>query len=170
MLRFSVRVRGEPLLILTLNLNTDMIVSIMKTCSICKEGKPLEDFHKKAAAKDGRQSRCKKCAIDRVVQWQKDNPEKYKERWQKQIGNTEYGLRRKAKMYGVTVDELKEMFEKADGKCEICKREPYRALVVDHCHKTTKVRGILCEKCNQALGLMNDDIEALRAAAAYLEK
>ena len=42
-------------------------------------------------------------------------------------------------------------------------------LVVDHCHTTNKVRGIICEKCNQTLGLMDDSVEFLIKAAQYLE-
>jgi hypothetical protein len=142
----------------------------MKTCSVCKEEKSLDEFHKRSSAKDGRQSRCKKCAVQIVVQWQKDNPEKYKANWSKHIGNAESALKRKARMYGISVETLKTMIAEAKGLCTLCKRKPYKQLVIDHCHNTTKVRGLLCEKCNQGLGLFDDNPEFLRAAAAYLEK
>jgi hypothetical protein len=41
--------------------------------------------------------------------------------------------------------------------------------VVDHCHATGKVRGLLCHNCNRALGLMQDNIENIKRAADYLE-
>jgi antitoxin component HigA of HigAB toxin-antitoxin module len=142
----------------------------MKICTVCKQEKSLDDFHKRSAAKDGRQSRCKRCAVDQVVQWQKDNPEKYKANWSKHIGNAESAIKRKATRYGITVERLKEMIEQSSGVCNICKRRPYKFLVIDHCHNTTRVRGLLCEKCNQGLGLFADNPEFLRAAANYLEK
>ena len=43
------------------------------------------------------------------------------------------------------------------------------ALVVDHCHDTNRVRGLLCTNCNVAIGHMKDDVERLRAAISYLE-
>ena len=45
----------------------------MKRCCICQQVKPLGDFHKQSSAKDGRQSRCKPCALAVVAKWQKDN-------------------------------------------------------------------------------------------------
>ena len=41
---------------------------------------------------------------------------------------------------------------------------------VDHCHKSKKFRGLLCNRCNPALGMFGDNPELLRRAAAYLEK
>ncbi len=44
-----------------------------------------------------------------------------------------------------------------------------RALAIDHCHKTGKVRGLLCQACNTALGLLEDDIERIQMLLAYLQ-
>ena len=45
-----------------------------------------------------------------------------------------------------------------------------RALSVDHCHSTSKIRGLLCANCNTALGLMGDDVVRMRKAIKYLKK
>jgi hypothetical protein len=43
-------------------------------------------------------------------------------------------------------------------------------MVVDHCHSTNKVRGILCDLCNTALGKFHDDVNLLSNAIGYLNK
>ena len=89
-------------------------------------------------------------------------------------GNTRNYLK---KNYQITLEEYLGMFEKSDGKCYICGEEGFKmniyqrtALVVDHCHASLKVRGLLCNNCNRALGLMQDDIERLKSAICYLER
>lgn len=64
------------------------------------------------------------------------------------------------------------------GLCDLCKTTGFimnkarhdSGLVIDHCHKTGKVRGHLCHNCNRALGLLQDDTALLRRAIAYLER
>lgn len=141
----------------------------MKTCTVCKEEKPLGDFHNKSGAKDGKQPQCKVCNIARVKKWQEENPERYEENWRRLTSNRNK-LVRKAREYDIDIDDLKNLIEVREGKCEICNQVPYRWLVIDHCHNTTKVRGILCEKCNQALGLFGDNVDSLRNAIEYLQK
>ena len=75
-------------------------------------------------------------------------------------------------VYGVTVDDYNKMFEDQEGKCAICKKhqiELPKKLHVDHCHKTKKVRGLLCFKCNTAIGHFEDNPEILKNAVEYLE-
>lgn len=61
-------------------------------------------------------------------------------------------------------------------KCAICGceggSEDNRGdrLAVDHDHETGVVRGLLCHKCNTAIGLLRDDPEVLRRAADYLDR
>lgn len=60
------------------------------------------------------------------------------------------------KRYGITLADYDAMLSAQDGKCQICKAEKAgnagQAFAVDHCHKTLKVRGLLCIKCNARLG------------------
>jgi predicted nucleic acid-binding Zn ribbon protein len=70
--------------------------------------------------------------------------------------------------------EYQAMMEKQDGKCAICNSEGgYQnrpgKLAVDHCHISGKIRGLLCHRCNTAIGLLKDNIENLNSAIRYLE-
>lgn len=56
------------------------------------------------------------------------------------------------------------------GRCGICGKEPRSGFVIDHDHKTGRVRGLLCQRCNSGLGSLGDSIEGLKAAIAYLER
>ncbi len=71
--------------------------------------------------------------------------------------------------YGITLDDYNERLRNQGGVCAICKRVPdQRRLVVDHCHTTGDVRGLLCSRCNTGLGMFTDNPETLYVAAVYL--
>lgn len=73
--------------------------------------------------------------------------------------------------FGITVEKYEEMFKKQEGKCLICKRPPsgrFKRLAVDHCHKTGEIRGLLCSRCNRAIGYFYDDPALLQQAVDYL--
>ena len=74
-------------------------------------------------------------------------------------------------IYGISLDEYDAMLDRQGGVCAICKKKPDegKALVVDHCHVTGRVRGLLCGKCNSVLAFGNDDPDILCAAIAYLQ-
>lgn len=70
--------------------------------------------------------------------------------------------------YGLSILDGERLEKEQGGKCAICRRDDER-LVVDHCHATGRVRGLLCANCNIALGSFFDNVTALRAAVTYLE-
>ena len=70
--------------------------------------------------------------------------------------------------YGMTVADLDAMLLAQHGVCAICQTAP--AVHVDHDHQTDKVRGLLCFRCNAALGQLGDDPLVVRRAARYLER
>lgn len=76
------------------------------------------------------------------------------------------------KTYGITLLQYQDMFEEQDGKCAICLRRSLKKnLAVDHNHKTGKIRGLLCGRCNhKLLGAAFESADILRRAAAYLDK
>lgn len=76
----------------------------------------------------------------------------------------EAGLRAQ---YGISVQDYERMYEAQAGRCGICGEVPER-IVVDHCHATGVVRGLLCSPCNVALGGFRDRVDLLDAAKAYL--
>jgi hypothetical protein len=76
------------------------------------------------------------------------------------------------KLYGITLKEYYELLEKQDNKCAICgrhKSEFNKLLSVDHDHKTGKVRGILCNNCNTAIGKLQDDLDIIQNAYNYIK-
>ena len=142
----------------------------MKRCYKCQEVKPLSGFHRHKKAKDGHAGSCKVCTNkaskawacanhDRVVQYRKDNLKKFVEqnKW-----------RYRMKKYGLTKDQFFSIRERQDNRCKICATKFIREPHVDHCHTTDKVRGLLCSKCNTALGLVNDSPEILNSMIVYL--
>jgi len=77
--------------------------------------------------------------------------------------------------YGITEEQYDQMLIQQKHSCKICghkpdkyQTRPDKPLYVDHCHQTKVIRGLLCHKCNVALGHMNDDPEQLERAANYL--
>lgn len=85
-----------------------------------------------------------------------------------------YGLKR---LYGMTMTEYSEMLTAQNGKCAICENPEtsmlhgkVRDLSVDHCHKTGKIRQLLCNACNHMLGASKENVETLLAAVEYLKK
>lgn len=103
--------------------------------------------------------------------------EKYKE-YKKQYRNSQKAkdARRNQlllKNFNITLEKYNEMLLQQNSVCAICLKhdeKEVRSLAVDHCHKTGKIRGLLCRYCNQALGILDDDIERMKRAVEYLSK
>lgn len=95
---------------------------------------------------------------------------KHPERHERNRRNAAY-LRK----YGITLDDYETMVAAQDGRCAICRvegEEPpsKRQLVVDHCHDTGRVRGLLCQPCNRALHRLMADQVWFNNASAYLQR
>jgi hypothetical protein len=63
--------------------------------------------------------------------------------------------------------EYQRLIDKSGGRCAICENDE-KDLVIDHDHKTGKVRGLLCRQCNSGLGMFGDSMDILKAAILYL--
>lgn len=78
-------------------------------------------------------------------------------------------IRKRRWSYGIEAAEYASLLEKQRGVCAICKKTcDGGALCVDHDHVTGRIRGLLCKRCNSALGFFNDDEELLQRAIMYL--
>lgn len=74
------------------------------------------------------------------------------------------------KKYGIGEDEYQSLLIKQSGVCAICLRHQRKQrLSIDHSHKTGKVRGLLCTRCNRNIGRFFDSYEMLQRAADYLK-
>lgn len=77
--------------------------------------------------------------------------------------------------YGISLGEYEKLLKKQKRRCAICRRKkPYgrwgRFFVVDHCHRKKRVRGLLCNSCNRALGYLGDSVKLFLRAAKYLRR
>lgn len=139
----------------------------MKQCTRCREFKSLGEYYNYKASRDGKSYRCKSC----------DDKARYAYRLKHADKQKEMQRRRQLRYkYNIELEEYEEMLDKQGGKCAICGGDPVNTssnnnkLVVDHCHETNVIRGLLCHRCNQALGLFKDSIENIKRAILYLKE
>lgn len=137
-------------------------------CTRCQQTKPMEEFYRDRTRPSGRESRCAACKQKHPKEWYKQRP--------KVKSNPDYarkcGLKR---MYGLSLEQYDAIFQAQDGLCMVCRhpetlfrRGRTSPLSVDHDHQDGHVRGLLCNRCNRALGLLRDDPEVVEALLTYL--
>ena len=116
----------------------------LKTCHECGTEKPVDNFHRHSRGK--RRNQCTRC---RTV------------------------INRKL-LYGIDSGSINSMLEEQGHACAICETQfdysEHRATHIDHDHRTGKVRGILCKRCNVAIGMLRDSPTNADKAAEYLRK
>lgn len=141
----------------------------VKTCTVCNKEKTLDEFYNLKATPDGKSYRCKICDKETTM----DSRKKRYLRSRVQQRHAQ----RKCK-YGITEEDFNALLESQEGKCPCCGKvlsEEFgrhhlpNKLVVDHCHKDSYVRGLLCTMCNKGIGLLGDNSEAVFKAYLYLK-
>lgn len=169
---------------------------MIKLCVKCKKSKALDEFGTRLRNFDGKRGRCKDCEKqDRDIylatprgeaarlasskKWYAKNRTytlKRQRIWASEHYQHLFNYRRRTllkKLYGMTMDQYAEMEESQNHQCKICGTKApgrgYRHFFIDHCHKTGKVRGLLCTHCNLAIGQLADDVDRIRRAADYIE-
>jgi len=134
-----------------------------KRCPQCGRVRPLSEFY--VRHRPGAQPvspYCKPCTIVRVREWRQNNRDKYR-------------ISRRKMKYGLTPEAFADMLRRQGGGCAVCGatvsgNESCLDLLVDHCHETGKVRGLLCHGCNAGIGHFRDNPDRLTAAAYYLRR
>lgn len=155
-----------------------------KVCSTCKRNLHESMFNKESRRPDGLSIYCKECLSmysrnryrkpeakakikEKNSKWRERNPD----------ADAEKNLKKK---YGITLQQYNEMLLLQNGVCAICgQKEKVRRqkkaagperLAVDHCHESGRVRGLLCFKCNTAIGSLGDTEEMVQRVISYLAK
>jgi len=104
-------------------------------------------------------------------EWRRVAARKQAMEWQR--ANQDKRKAQRLKQYQVTLAEFQTLLEKQGSQCAICGHadmsNPNIFPVVDHCHATGKVRGILCLNCNHGLGKFMDNPRLLKKASTYLK-
>ena len=147
----------------------------MKKCTKCGKTKPLSKFSKRAQSQDGYQLWCKKCTKEYRREYYSANAEQAKVHNKSQYKRNPIIARRSflKRAYGLTLADYDVMLEAQGNRCVICGKTPEEEgerLSVDHDHETGRVRGLLCDDCNRAIGMLGESTQRLRSAANYLER
>jgi len=147
-----------------------MTSELSKQCIKCGQTKLLGEFtfHKYRPdlgyKKSGIHKRiCKACYAAQSAEWRSRPGQKAKTENLRLI-----------KTYGLSFDQFNELFTVQGGRCAICDRHqtelPGKARMhIDHDHETGQIRGLLCFKCNSAVGNLDDDPARMLRAVKYLE-
>lgn len=169
----------------------------MRTCKTCAQTKNLDCFY---VIKGWRRLECRDCTVNRnrdyyynsgrrekLIEYRKNNKELVlarEKKWRESNSDRCKGKILRQYWPGATWKEalsnFKALVEAQSNLCKICNqpetclynKQPgkVRDLCVDHCHKTGKVRGLLCDSCNVLLGRAKDSVEICLRAAKYLEE
>ena len=149
----------------------------MKACTGCGVEYPLEHFSKKGS---GRSTRCKSCVAEYYRNYYHGSEErKSYVRKATKAHAEKHKIRDRAKKYGLSEEQLQEMINRYNGKCWICLEEDWYSVDHDHsCCPTVRnletaacgkcVRGLLCQGCNKAIGMLKDDPRIVKRMEQYL--
>lgn len=139
------------------------------TCNKC--GRTSEEVEFYPSVK----TRCKPCVKAVNDGWREQNPS-YMAAYAKERRSVGRYKRDKHLLhrYGLTGEDFDAMMDAQGGCCKLCGNPPeptrrHTTLVVDHCHLTGKVRGLLCNRCNLILGFIEQNPQALENIPDYLK-
>lgn len=134
-------------------------MTFTKVCRTCNQEKNTTEFYKHKNTKDRLRSECKTCWKELCSKSHHKNRDARRDRLKR--------FYYKAK-YNITPEEADEIKKKQNFQCEIC--EEVDTLVIDHNHVNGDIRGALCNRCNQGIGLLRENPKYLISAINYLRK
>ena len=156
-----------------------------KKCNKCGKELPLSDFyfhHKR----NTQYNECKSCWSKGTKNWRQKNKrkcaeftKKYRQKLKEKMSEKEWSdFHREINLmskFNISPEEYNIIFEEQYGLCAICgKKETatrlgkIKKLAIDHDHETGQIRGLLCQRCNMAIGLFDEDTNKLKNAIKYL--
>lgn len=133
----------------------------LKLCRTCNTEKNISLFVKCKTTKSGVRGLCKACSCAYYAQRRIDKYDivrAYEKKFHRK--------RRLRYDYNTTEEHIQSLLETQDYRCKLCQSD--KKLVIDHCHSSGKVRGMLCLHCNTGLGQFKDNIKTLEKAIDYL--
>lgn len=139
-------------------------------CMKCRQELPEASFTVNRRYADGLERKCRACLSEERKAAYDRTPDLYRAlsgRSRRPDGLTprQRRARHLRETYGITLEDEARILAKQNGQCPICGSP---AEVVDHCHTTRRVRGLLCQKCNRGLGHFQDNPVMLAKAIEYL--
>lgn len=138
----------------------------MQCCRKCRKDLPITEFYKIPGNKSGYSYRCKVCTSqDRSV---------YRLTEKGQIVQKRNNLKF---YYGITLEQYNTLFDSQSGVCAVCGfpetvlyKGTLTSLAVDHNHQTGKIRGLLCQSCNVALGHLKENPVIIKSLLEYINR
>lgn len=145
---------------------------LTKTCSKCGEVKPLSSFGKAKGYADGHRGQCTQCRTAYNATWTAQWKKTPKGRRYEENRKQQEKVRQLFNDYGLIEDDYQAILRSQDYRCAICGSDKpggqWGRFVVDHCHRTGRVRGILCDSCNKRLGRLGDSLDKIAPFVDYL--
>lgn len=134
---------------------------LTKRCGRCHEEKPVSQFYAhNRRGKKGYQAFCRSCPVAAQKVCQERDPERY---------SSQLRRARLKHAYGITPSDYDTLLATQGGTCAVCNSPPLgKYLHVDHDHSGGMIRGLLCDRCNHAVGHVLEDPTRAVAVALYL--